>query len=81
MMDKLTLTDEVYVVFKRWLEVDTSVASHANFQDYIGIKTYDMLNHPAWTMLVSPLGFERIQLLLGPHYRAIIKTYLARRNW
>lgn len=64
----------------RWQEADRSPACQDNFEHFLGVQNSDE-HYPrrAWTW-VTPNTAERLDLIMGPYYRAVIKAYLIRKQ-
>lgn len=64
---------------RRWQEADRSPACQDNFEHFLGVPTADQPIRKAWTW-VTPNTAERLDLIMGPYYRAVIKAYLIQQD-
>jgi hypothetical protein len=86
--DMVTWT-EYWHAADRWREVVGTDGGRGSFDQFLGgvdHRTKDgifqRIGHDGNFQVVAPsnVGAARIRMLLGPHYRTIIKAYLARRD-
>lgn len=76
----LVLSDDIAEAAWHWQEVDKSPECESNFRSFLDVEIKQVIFGSAWAMEVSQQTGDRLALLMGPHYRAIIKIYLAKKQ-
>lgn len=76
-MDKLVITNDISLAAEIWQRADLSPDCQMHFEQFLGIDLKGISRHNVWTTLISPEGFERLQLLLNGNGHAVVKIHLA----
>lgn len=74
----LVISDDIVEAARRWQEVENTPECQDNFEDFLNVDLKQVIFGSGWTTDVSQQSGDRLALLMGPHYRVIIKAWLAK---